>query len=270
MYRTSNIERPHLITEFGMYERFASKLGFPVLLENQVRSYAHFVMWAAFANGHAGTPLKWCDQASDFGALIPHGAGVLSPGVYPDVSEEYDALVTLLAADGSLHDFGTFVNRIPTESLNVFVDTDDPNEYVVSVYTTLGEMSRARAFGLASADRKNYVIWLFDDDPDNIARRDYLWADKSSWRHTKTNLPNACQTDTVRLAGIPDGTYTVDRYNTWDGGLLSNPLTPGRETRTTSRRVLRVPVHSFATTSDPIRSIKVWDGADVLLIIRAI
>jgi hypothetical protein len=251
--RTAAIPLPHLVTEMGIAERVITNPADPAnntVIVNQVRSYIHFVIWAAFANGHCGTPLKWCDR-SQFGSIFPHGQGDFRPEVYPDFSIEYAALVALLRPGGPLADFGRLGARLTG----------------LAVTPGHGAAGTVRAFGLKARDNSLIVLWLFDDDLSNRLKRDYDWVDGNGKSHKKpanfSDIAAAHAHDVVDVPGLSPGScYSSERYNTWDvaatvaDGLFS----------TDAAGTLSLPVGAFPASTS--RSNRVWDGADVLLVIR--
>ena len=157
-----------------------------------------------------------------------------SPPPYPNFSNEYAALIALLAPGGPLADFGNLTTRITGMTM-------DQNG------------STVHAFGLQSQDRKLAAIWMFDDDVDNKAGRSYAVSNEGARNGQRLVIPNL----------VPNAQYTVSRYNTWDAG---NPV-DGGSPRADQNGTLQVAVGIFPVSQT--RPNVVWDGADVMLILRA-
>ena len=151
LQNTEDKNLPWLVTEYGLFERLLPIEFDPPQFEKRLaRSYLHFAIWSAFANGHAGTPLKWSDGLN-YGEMFPRGTGPFRKEKYPDLGDEMKVLHEFVS---SLDDLGTLKDKVACE-----------------VTAPGGGPSPVRCWALKSSDK--VVAWLFDDDFDK--RQDEHW-----------------------------------------------------------------------------------------------
>ena len=220
-----------LVTECALTERRWNDPDDPAD-KGMIRSYVHFAAWSAFAAGHMGNPLKWCD-GKEYGEMFQRGTGPFSSAKYPNASEELQALRELIAS----LDLNELRNVVKC-------DTDDG----------AGGQSPVLAWGLTST--QNAVIWVFDNDFDKTPGA--TWG--TSARSPLAPQDTSKATHRVKVP-LPQGTYTVRFFNTWDGGQPYHTTTLS----TNEQGVVSVPVTSLATTQR--NPDEVWDGADCILLI---
>ncbi len=219
-----------LVTECGLTERAWGNPNDPVQ-KGMIRSYAHFAVWSAFAAGHMGNPLKWCD-GKEFGEMFQRSATPFSAANYPNVSDELQPLRQLVAS--------LDLNGLRTV---VKCSTDNGGRGASPVL----------AWGLKSAGTG--VIWVFDNDFNKTPGA--TWG--VSLRTPLSPQDTSKASHRVKVS-MPRGTYTVRFFNTWDGDVyLTTTLTTDRA------GVLSVPVTRLATTTR--NPGEVWDGADCIMLI---
>ena len=226
--------RPYLVTEYGMYER--DEVSQDQDIDPKVmRSYLHFAIWSAFANGHAGTPLKWCD-GKQFGEMFPRGNGIFKAAEYPDLREEMSALQKLVTTE------------IEIASLT--------ERFTASVEAPGGGPSSVRAFGIKGGAK--YVVWLFDDD------FNATWGDNwgKSTRTYASNQKASKSGHTLVIGDVPNPEYSITRFNTWNGTKATDPDPIARN----ADGKLHIPVGEFGTDADHPN--ETWDGGDILLIVE--
>ena len=232
---TAAKSRPWIVTEYGLFERqLPTQVDHPEFQRRLARSYLHFAAWSAFSAGHAGTPLKWCDGLN-YGEMFPRGAGPFSAAKYPDLRDEITPLRSLLLQI----DLASLTTR--TSCL---------------VTAPGGGASPIRCWGIKSTSKA--VLWLFDDDFDKT--QGATWGQST---RTYTSAEAASKQDhTVHITGLAGNrTYTIEWYNTWDGGVYRT------ETAAASAAGnLDLLVHTMSTTTRTPQ--EAWDGADVLLLIQ--
>lgn len=227
---TASLDAPQLVTEYGLVERNTPSVAFS---EGVLRNYLHFAIWGAFANGHTGTPLKWCD-GKEFGEMFPRGSNEFAS--YPDLGEEMQSLQKLVT------------QHISLKNLKYRIKPD--------VRNGSGGISRVRAFGLKGGG--DYAVWLFDDDfNDNWGAH---WGE--STRSYGSAQEDSKSTHQLVLTTVPPGNYTVKRYNTWTGTIQADPAAFAPD----GTGKMTVPVGQFAVDDD--HPGETWDGADVLLLIE--
>jgi len=192
--------------------------------DGTLASYIHFMAWAAFASGQGGTPLKWVD-----------GSG------FKDIDPQFCAYFTPLAdlLKTRVTDWGEFSEFVK------YTDAPCSDQEVM-------------AFGLKKPDGKDFMIWVFDDSFDTAQNANWGKSNRSFAAPTA----NAKQNAEVTLTVAANGAYTVDEYNTWQGGVLHRRT----ETVTSVNNQIKVKVGTFRTANDAGNVL--WDGADMLLVIR--
>ncbi|MBI2195309.1 MAG: hypothetical protein HYU36_25290 [Planctomycetes bacterium] len=221
-----------------MFERMRPDQIAPPLFEKRLlRSYTHFAVWSAFASGHAGIPLKWCDGLT-FGEMFPRGTGPFSAQVYPDLAEETKPLQELLA------------------QVDISKLTERQSYDVIMPDGIRAPFTYCRAL----KSEETIVAWIFDDDFDRdqnwgVSLRTYMEGAAES----KSNL-------SLRVTGLrQNAQYSVRWFNTWEGGFyhqLEAPLTTGTTTE------IQFPLGGLSSTSKAPG--EAWDGADTIFVIRRV
>jgi len=234
---TADKQKPWLVTEYGLFERRSpSQFTAPLFERRLARSYLHFAIWSAFISGHSGTPLKWCDGLN-YGEMFPRGSGPFQPGQYPDLRTEVQKLKG-------------FVSSLNLDVLKTKAEYEVKNN---------GDESPVRCWALRSPS--TIVAWLFDDHFER--EHDASWGTST---RTYTNSIAASKEDhDITFTDVtPYATFTVNWYNTWDGGLYYDTKTKDSDGNGT----LTIEVGTLATTSrDPSEA---WDGADAILVIEEV
>jgi len=233
---TASHNLPWLVTEYGLYERDNPTDFTPPAFDSRLaRSYVHFAAWSAFASGHAGIPLKWCDGLN-YGEMFPRGNGPFQAGAYPDLGAELGAL-------------RSFISNTNLDAVS--------QRCTFEVTAPGGGDSPVRCWGLRS--QNGIIAYVFDDD--FVKTQDANWGNSS--RTYENSQQSSKQDHTITFTGlVPNTPYLVKWFNTWDAGGFYD----SEKFSTEGTGALSVPVKSLsATTRDPNGA---WDGADAVLTVE--
>ena len=123
------------------------------------------------------------------------------------------------------------------------------------------ESSDIKAFGLRS--EAVAVLWFFDDDL-NLTENVDEWGRSSRSYADSNHASKASRKVTIQ---VPNGSYRVQRFNTWSGtsemdAYNPNPIQVADENGGMGTLELNVGAFSLDTANGAVT----WDGTDVLLI----